>query len=324
MITITKDKIYRSNFSLKKTRPDSESVEEIEVKEVIFSMGEDVELGEDVTFERIFDMIIFHKEFFNILFNAEMSGLEVDDFISDYEQEFDLIHPHQEYKLRLSWAGVVYELDHEVEFYDQTAFEAFGKLDTRIDGDEYPISLAFSSLSEFRKKLVIFDNTFEIQNERSYQNELEVDFKANYRPFTLSHLIGTILEEISHYGTPEDRELARKEMERRSKEINDWINEGNLYESISESNLREEFGEMMEEEYPDDDNITFWDKLYPSDKPKGKSSKEVMDDAMIAMSEEDDNLSLEEMLKEADEAEDYERAAKIKKLIEKRDQRKKK
>ncbi len=321
MITITKDKIYRSNFSLKKTRPDSESVKEIEVGDIIFSMGEDVELGEDVTFERIFDMIIFHKDFFNILFSSEMNGLDVDDFISDYEQEFDLVVPHQEYILRLFWSGIVYEIDQEIEYYDYSAFEAFGKLDTRIEGDEYPISIAFASLSEFRSKIVVMDNTFEIQNDESYDNELEAAFKANYRPFSLRDVVGAILREISHYGNPEDRELSRREAEKRSIEINQWIEDGTIEDKIQYPDLTEEIRDMIDEDYDDDDNTTYWDVLYPSSTPKGKSSKEVIDNAIIAISEESE-LSLEEQLQEADETEDYERAAKIKKLIDKRDQRK--
>jgi len=320
MITITKDKIYRSNFSLKKTKPDSESVKEIEIRDIIFFMGEDVELGEDVTFERIFDIIIFHKEFFNILFNSEMGGLKIDDFLEDYEQEFDLI-PHQDYVLTIFWSGIVYEIDQEIEYYDFSAFEAFGKIDTRIDGDEYPISVAFTSLSEFKSRLVIMDNTFEIQNDESYDNELEASFKAHYRPLSLTDVVSAILREITHYGKPEDRESSRREAEKKSIEISKWIEDGTIEEKIMFPDLKEEIKGMIDDDFDDDDNITYWDVLYPSSTPKGKSSREVIDSAIIAISEESE-ISLEEQLDEAEESEDYERAAKIKKLIDKRDQKK--
>lgn len=319
MITITKDKVYRSNFSLKKTEPYSDSVKEIEVRDIVFYMGEDVELGEDVTFERIFDVIIFHKEFFNILFNSEMGGLKIDDFLSDYEQEFNLTL-YQEYVLTIFWSGIVYEIDQGVEYYDLSAFEGFGKIDTRIDGEEYPISISLTPLSEFRSKLVIMDNTFEIQNENSYENELEVSFKANYRPFSVSNVFAAILREISYYGNPEQRNLSRREIERRGMEITKRIDDGSIEHMVIHPDLQD-FPEATNDVVNEDSvNITYWDLIYPSSTSKQKDSEELVDNSAIAMPEES-QLSLEEQLIEADEAEDYERASKIKKLIDRREKK---
>lgn len=323
MITITKDKIYRSTFSLKKTKPNSEDVKEIDVRDIIFSMGEDVELGEDVTFGRIFEIVIFHKEFFNILFNAEMDGLVVEDFIHDYEQEFREVIPYQEYNLQIYWDTMVYEIGERIEYYDCVGFEAFGKIDTRIDGEGYSISIELTSLSQIKDRFVVLDNTFEIEDDESFQDGLEPAFKANYRPFSVSNVFGGILHTITRYGKPEDRDKSRQEAEKKNLEINQWINDGTIYDRIMSHDIRDDIKEMIDEEHPDDDNITFWDILYPKEKPIGKSTKEIMDDAIIAMSESAE-LSLEEQLREADESEDYERAAKIKKLIDKRDAKKNK
>ncbi len=324
MITITKDKIFLSDFSLKKTKAGSESVEEISVDDIVYSLGEVVEIGEDVTFERLFDMVIFHKDLFNILFNAEMDGLTIDDFILDYEKEFELLHPFQKYKLMLSWDVAIYEVSDEIEYYDYPVFGAFGKIDTRIDGEEYPINVSFSSLSQFRKELLVLDNSFEIQNSNSHMNEIEASFKANYRPFTLHNLLGSILHEITQFGTPDERDQTLKEVQAKNEEINRWIEDGTIEENYSSSDLVDEMSELLEQDHDDDDNLTFWDTLYPSDKPIGKSSKELAEDKMIALSEDEDLPSLEEMLADAEDVEDYEKAAKIKKLIDKRDEKKKK
>ena len=321
MITITKDKIFSSDFSLKQTRPGSDTVEEIDVDKIVFSMGEGIELGEDVTFERLFDIIIFHKSFFNILFNAEMDGLEIDDFINDYEQEFDLVVPNQDYRLMISWDVVVYDIVGVIEIYDYPSFHAFGKLDTTISGENYPISLALSSLSEFRKKLIFIDNSFEIKDNNSI--EAEVLFKANYRPLTLHQLFAAILHEISQYGSPEERAETRRNVEARSEEMENWVDDESVEDEYVPSVI-DEINQIIDKEYDDTDNLTFWDTLYPSDKPTGKSSKEAVDEAMIIMSEKEDMPSLEELLADAEEVEDYEKAAKIKKLIDKRDEKKKK
>ena len=81
MITITRDKIYSSPFSLKKTNSNSKEVKEIQASDVIKFLGEEVELGDDVTFKNLFDIIILHKDFLNVLFSKEMRELMIDDFI---------------------------------------------------------------------------------------------------------------------------------------------------------------------------------------------------------------------------------------------------
>ncbi len=320
MITITKDKIFSSDFSLRQTKPGSDTVDEIDVKKIIFSLGENVELGNDVTFERLFDIIIFHKEFFNILFNAEMDGLEIDDFIDDYEQEFDLVIPNQEYNLKIYWDVVVYQIEDKIEFYDYPSFNAFGKLDTTVPGNDYLISIALSSLSQFRKKLISIDNSFEIQANDEYRDKLELLFKADYRPLSLQQLFAAILHEITLYGTPEERDETRKKIQDNGEEVEGW-DANDTDEEYYESNIVSEMNKIIDKNYDDTDNLTFWDTLYPSDRPTGKSSKETVDEAVIAMSEQEDIPSLEELLDQAEEVEDYEKAAKIKKLIDKRDKK---
>ena len=45
MITITKDKIYFSNFSLKRTKSDCKKIKELEPGDISTYLGEDIELG---------------------------------------------------------------------------------------------------------------------------------------------------------------------------------------------------------------------------------------------------------------------------------------
>lgn len=323
MITITKDKIYRSTFSLKRTRPDSESVTEIGERDIIFNLGDDVELGEDVTFQRLFDLAIFHKEFFNILYSDELGGLEVDDFIADYEQPPLPEVPNQEFSLMISWAVVVYEVDYEIEYFDYPIFEAFGKIDNTIDEEDYPISLAFTPLCELREKIVFLDNTYEIQNEDSYEDEMEAAFKANYKPFKLYDMFAGILRDISHYGNPKDRDEKRREVMAKTEEIEQWLEDGGNPEDLLDDGVSDEIEAMINKlsDDDDDDGKTFWDTLYPKDKPTGKTSQEILEDSIIAIME-GSGLSLEQQMEEATEAEDYEKAAKLKKLIEKRDEKK--
>ena len=248
-----------------------------------------------------------------------MRGLVIDDFIFDYEKEVMVIHENQDYKLRFTWACDVYEYDGEVDFVDYISLDAFGMIDKSVDKENYGISIAFSSLSEISESLIFVDNTFDIQDSKTYDNEIESIFKASYRDVTLYQIISAVLREICFYGKPDERDAQRRELERRSEDIQKWVEEGTLEQHTkSWDTVRDELDDMIDENYQEEDKTTFWDTLYPKEKPTGKSSQEAIDNVIIALSEGSDT-PLEEQLKEAHDAEDYEKAAKLKKLIDKRD-----
>lgn len=316
MITLTKDKIYFSPFSLKNTKPDSDSVKELTMSQAVFNLGDSVEFGEDVTFSAIFDFIIFHKELFNVAFSYEMRELLIDDFIADYKKDFSTIYDNQEYDLRVMWQSNIYKHDGFSDFVDYVVFDAFGKIDKNIDGEKYGISIQLSSLSEIKDKLIIIDNSFNIQNSEGSI------LKANFRILTLRDVISAILSEITYYGNPEERDETRKELEKRNKEVEGWIEDGTIEERMnSEDDIKDDLNEMMEKSYVDESNMTFWDTLYPKEKPTGESDKESVDNAIIVLSEGSE-IPLEQQLQEAHDAEEFEKAAKIIKLIKKRDNKK--
>lgn len=315
MITITKNKIYTSPFSLKRMKKDSEDVKEVKIADVINMLGDEVELGIDATLKNLFDIIIFHKDFLNILFNKEMHGLLIDDFILDYESNFVSPFSKENFDMRFSWQSEVFEYDKEIEYMDYVAFEAFGKLNKEKDTENYPISIAFVRLCEIRDRRIILDNTFELHDDESHENDIEAVFKANYRAFTLYELISSILYEITLYGKPEQRDNKRDEIERRIKDFEGFseyeINEGHIMEWDEISN---EIDEMNQGDFK-----SFWDEIYPKEE---KSISEISGKLFI-MSDISDK-PLEEQMKEAEELEDYETAAEIKKLIDRRKSQKNK
>lgn len=317
MITITKDKIYTSPFSLKRMKKDSEDVKEVKIADVINMLGDEVELGIDATLKNIFDIIIFHKDFLNILFNKEMRGLLIDDFILDYESNFVSSFSKENFDMRFSWQSEVFEYDKEVEYMDYVAFEAFGKLDKDKDTENYPISIAFVRLCEIRDRRIVLDNTFELHDDESHENDIEAVFKANYRAFTLYELISSILYEITLYGKPEQRDNKRDEIERRIKDFEGFneyeINEGHIMEW---DEISAEIDEMNQGDFH-----SFWDEIYPREE-KDNSTSEI--NGKLFIMSDISNKPLEEQMKEAEELEDYETAAEIKKLIDRRKSQKNK
>lgn len=337
MITITQDNIYYSPFSLKHTSVKSSIVEEVTEDRLVYYMGEDVEIGEDVTFGRIFDLIILHKMFFNVLFNAELDGVRIDDFILDYNKEFVDDGKKGDFKLKLYWNSDIFDYSDEVEYVDYVLFSAYGNID-KGDTEKYLMSIAFTSLSEIKNSLLFVDNVFEINDfisniddgeefedydddDEEENFEMGTIFRADYRPFTLYEIIGGILCEIAYYGKPEERDAQRVELDKRVEEIEKWKAEGTLEENTTSWNsVRDDIELNMDEDFVEEGDVnTFWNKLYP--KSEYNDKKNGIDGAIMALSE-GAGLSLEKQLSDAVEDEDYEKAAKIHGLIFKRDGKK--
>lgn len=315
MITITRDKIYSSPFSLKKTNSNSKEVKEIQASDVIKFLGEEVELGNDVTFKNLFDIIILHKDFLNVLFSKEMRELMIDDFILDYERDSVSSFNTEDFDMRLSWQSDVFEYEKEIEYVEYVAFEAFGMLE-EDDEEKYPISIAFVPLCDIKNKLVFLDYTFEIHDEKSIEDELGAIFKANYRAFTLYDIFSSILNEITFYGKPDERERQVKEIQNRMDNFNGFMSDSEIGDMMGWSELSDEIDSVNE----DNDYVSFWDVLYPPEELKEEKTE--IKGKLLVFSEISEK-PLEVQLQEAHDSEDYETAAKIKKLIDRRNKQKK-
>ena len=317
MITLTADKVYYSPFTLKKIKHDSEAVTEFDRHDLIYMLSEEVELGDDVTFKNLFDIIIFHKEFFNILYSKEMRGLLIDDFINDYESDFDLSIDNEGFDLMIAWNCDTFQCDNEVEYIDFVSFQGFGKLNAQDDLDDYPIGMAFTPLSEIKDKRVFLNNAFELHDDNSIESDIDAVFKATYRKFTLYDVFGSILHEIAFYGDPAQRELEKKKMQNLEIEFENFI-QSSLDENGEIMWTDEDEDGYIGEEFDGFINKSFWDTLYPRKVGDANKTVGAIDSAIIAISE-GSGLTLEEQLKKAHDSEDFEKAGKLLNLIHKRD-----
>lgn len=318
MITITKDKIYYSPFSLKDIGEDSDAVKELEIGDVIFMLSEEIAMGPDTTFRNVFDMILYHKDLLNVLYSKELKGGLIDDFIDDYENDFDASLSNDTYRLMVSWDFEVFEFDNKVECIDYVSFSGIGKLNVSGVDEEYINSLSLTPLSEMKDKRIFLNNSIEIHNDDTLQANGAPLFRANYRRITLYDLFLSIIHEISFYGGPSEREKQKKEIESMSEELDAFI-ESNMNEDgyIDWENIEQ--GEVLGDDFDGVINKSFWDKLYPP----GTDDGEVVDnfDSLILAVSEGSGLTLEEQLSEAHDNEEYEKADKILKLIKKRDRK---
>lgn len=306
MITITKNNIYFSNFSLRNTKANCEEVEEIKLPDLLKYIGEDVELGEDMDFQRIFDIIIYHKDSLNILYHQDLDGILIDDFIFDYENENnDFSDGKSDYLLRICWSGVLYNVNGALQLFDFPIIEGFGVVDSENDEYEYPISISFVPLNNLKhKKLVIYYN-FEIStSELESGNNIYID----YRPIKLFDLFSSILREITQFGTPKERDEARIENELDGERLSSWLKNPDEENFIDSDNLPENISDMISREVAKEGEKTFWEMLYPESQ---KNS---------TMSQEELNFKIEQLereLKDSVELDNYERAAEISKILNK-------
>lgn len=318
MITITKDNIYLSPFSLRQTKPNSENVEEINIQDIIFYMSEEIEIGEDVTFGRLFEILILHKDFFNILYCSDMHSLEIDDFIEDFEG-FDDVVSDEDYKIMFSWICNTYRNEGDLELFDYIVMEGYGKLDVEKDKSNYPFALSYFPLYEFKNRLVICNNGYYIDEFNGAENDMEELFKAKYKPFLLYDIFSSILREVTYYGKPEDRDREKDIYEQMVLQADYLYNlDDEDEEEDFQEDTKKDIDHMIEKDFNTEDKETFWDALYPKSEPTGKSSQDIIDETIIALSE-NAGLTLEEQMKEASDNEEYEKARRFQRLIERRD-----
>lgn len=161
-----------------------------------------VKIGKNVTFERIFDLIVLHKDLFNGIFNFGcLHGYEVDMYLEEYNKD---IEPNGDITYMECYWGCDYwnfnEDDKEVSMYP--AFH--GKKENYTDKyqtEPCDMNIGVSGHIGEYKKL-----PFKI-NENAYFGEVkdgkyQAIMEGNCE-MTLFDMIRGILHEISFYGTPQ-------------------------------------------------------------------------------------------------------------------------
>ena len=84
MITITNNNIYHSEFSLS-TIHSLDRVEIIYIDEIIRFLSDEVELGESVTFKRLFEIVSHNALEFNEIFYSALGGYSLGPFLQEIE-----------------------------------------------------------------------------------------------------------------------------------------------------------------------------------------------------------------------------------------------
>ena len=237
MITITKNNIFWSELGLENTK--IEFVKEVSEKKLMNYLNDSVELSDDVTFGRLFQLLLKNKKIVNKVFHTSLNYYKLKVWEKDFYK--NTINDDN-YKIVIRWFS-------ELTF-DGTELEQYPTISTFDDtvedvNDKY-CGVMFSSLSDLRNKILFLDDRYKIihyDEKDDYKQNVILQCK---KTFTLYDIIQGIFKDICFNGPPEIRDERLQEL----KDITDRIDSGEekmfTTEEVREK-LKQKFGDDFDE-----------------------------------------------------------------------------
>ena len=234
MITITNKSIYVSEFPIS-SLSSLDKVEKIPIEEIVNFLSDNVELGESVTFKRLFEIVSGNLLKFNEIFYSALGGYTLEPYLQEIENnpnetnEFDYLEAH--------WFCDKY--DDELNICP-----SLHGVSTK---DEITYALDFTSLNNLKDCNVKINEAVDIYDYSKVKDKGEEvidakDFTINLgnKAFTLFELFNGIFYEISFHGGPQEKKEREVEMMDSIDEVKE-----NLEDYDSEKYIT--FEEMLEE-----------------------------------------------------------------------------
>jgi hypothetical protein len=224
MIRINKDNIEfnRENFEdIKKGWKKKEEAT------ILYYLYDKVVFGEDVTFKRIFDLIILHKDILNqVLGWGAMHGHTIDMFIDEYKQpsenETDIDY------LEISWVCEYYSFDNVNEVILFPSIQGVGNLPER---NTY--SIGFTPINKLKNLKVKLNN--QVKWQKFIETGITLSTEGRFPvlmegvlDIKLIDVFAGILYEMTFYGEPKNRQKVADDLKATSDRIDNG--EEDLYE----------------------------------------------------------------------------------------------
>lgn len=214
MITLTNNSIYHSDLSLF-TLSTLDNVERINAKEIINFLSDTIELGESVTFKRIFSLISPNLDKFNEIFYSALGGYKLDPFLQEIEND-----PTEEKNmdfLEIHWFSDRY--DNELNISPSLHGVKFETSEVEEEQGLVTYALDFTSLNNLKNYVVKINQSVELFEYNEDTEKKYEKVELGYKSFTLFDLFCAIFFEISFHGGPLDKKERFKELEESISEI---------------------------------------------------------------------------------------------------------
>lgn len=236
MIRIEKDKILYTDIS--------NETQEIYPVDLPAHLGDVVELGEFVTFSRVFDLIVENSDLFNTIFAKDLGHYAIEQFLEEYNQPVSHIDTGFDLEVHIVCQAHNYSEYRDLEYY--VAFHGLGILEGDQEAEEpYPISLSFIALNALKPKYIRINNQVQVY---TYSEEGSIDQSPVYESeIRLFDFFAAILDEISFFGDPDSRDKVSDEVLRNADAV-DSGEEGSIPMEEVQAQWDKELAEANEKE----------------------------------------------------------------------------
>jgi len=260
MVKIEKDKIIVRDYSYEER--------EIPNDELAFFLNRPIEFGDDVTLERLLNIVIENKELFNIIFSGHMGGYKIDSYIEEFNKDAD---DDNDWIDNISHCEVYGVFDHMIYDDEEENSIYYGFHGRGNDKDETNYGLMGSSIYNYKHLPIKVDKKikFTVDTGGKLHGKNAIKFEDKYKTIhegnfeiTVFEFIGAILHEISFMGLPEDRDNEFDKLDEISKRIDNgeeelyemcWDDDGEVYFLDKDGNKDYMFKRLRDEFEKDSD-----------------------------------------------------------------------
>lgn len=225
MIRIEKDCIIKDCLS--------NELNKISDKELPKYLGNTIEIGEDVTFGRIFDLLILNREFLNTALYSFTYGYDIDFYIDEIYKDSEEVNSDIEYYE--VYRVFEHMIDSSGEEYNEYYYGIHG-VSFDENGRKTNHALSFKPLCEIKNIPIRVNNELNITVDTGIKfndvKTLSEKYKTLHKaqiPMTLFNFLGAIMFEMTFYGVPENRDIKKSELYDMVREIEVLKSEGKEY-----------------------------------------------------------------------------------------------
>ena len=227
MITITNNKIYYSEFIFT-SLSSLDNVDTINNNEISNFLSDYVDLGESVTFKRLFDIVSGNVSEFNKIFYSSLGGYKLDPFLQEIENNQTEITKIE--NIELYWNSD--KFDNEISISPSIKGISF---------DDKYYSLDFIGLNNLKNCKIKINKDIDVLDYNKLENKSKkYSMYLGEKYFTVFDLFNAIFNAISFHGGPSDKQEIFKEIEKSILESNDKISD-----EIEDEELRTVFEDFV-------------------------------------------------------------------------------
>ena len=182
----------------------SGSVEKIET--IKYHLDNHIKIDDGATFGHLFDQLMKDSDFIDILFGETMGGNSINIFRNEWEDT--------KVNLKKDDIGIDHiRIRKTLEYFEVDSNQGFS--DIRIDFDgvntETGIvySLEFMSIAEMKNIPIVIDPLLNIENNTK---NTDIVYPKSECVITLFEILGSILHEITFYGSPDQRDQTKQKI----------------------------------------------------------------------------------------------------------------